>query len=102
MSERTIDRRHFLITGGTAMVAGALTFSTPSFAALLKGEKSRVVLIRHEKVTDRLNRPDKSILADMIDQAVTELLQIQEVEAAWRRLIRPSDIVGIKTNVWKY
>lgn len=102
MSERRIDRRNFLITGGTAVVAGALTFSSPSFAGLLKERKSRVVLIRHAKATDRLHKPDKGILADMMDEAVTELLQIQEVEAAWRRLIRPSDIVGIKTNVWKY
>lgn len=102
MGTHTIDRRDFLITGAAAALSGVLAVSTPSFANLLQRKKSRVVLIRHAKVTDRLNRPDKGILTDMMDEAVTELLQIQDVEAAWRRLIRPADIVGIKSNVWQY
>jgi len=102
MEQRTIGRRDFLITGGAAAVGGALALSTPSFAKLLQQEKSRVVLVRHIDATDERNSPDKSILADMLDQAVTELLQARKATDAWSQLIEANDIVGIKSNVWQH
>jgi len=37
----------------------------------------------------------------MLDEAVCALLGEKDPVAAWKTLIRPSDIVGIKTNVWR-
>ena len=38
----------------------------------------------------------------MLDEAVMQLLGEAEPEAAWRRLVKSSDTVGIKSNVWRF
>jgi hypothetical protein len=102
MEEATIKRRDFLITGGAAAVAGALALSTPGFSLMGEQKRARVVLIRHASATDRLNKPNKTILAKMMDEAITELFRTQDAATAWKHIIKPSDHVGIKTNVWNY
>jgi hypothetical protein len=37
----------------------------------------------------------------MLNEAVVALLEVTEPAAGWKRLIRPSDVVGIKSNVWR-
>jgi hypothetical protein len=37
----------------------------------------------------------------MLDDAVARLLDETDAAAAWRRLVRPNDVVGIKTNQWE-
>jgi len=39
---------------------------------------------------------------DMLDKAVTALTGENDPVKGWKTIIRPEDIVGIKTNVWKY
>jgi hypothetical protein len=38
----------------------------------------------------------------MLDRAICELLGEEKPIQAWRRLIKPNDIVGIKSNFWFY
>ncbi len=38
----------------------------------------------------------------MLDEAVTTLLNEKDPIQAWKRLIKPADIVGIKSNVWLF
>ena len=38
----------------------------------------------------------------MLNQAVSALMQEEQASAAWKRLVAPSDVVGIKSNVWRY
>ncbi len=40
------------------------------------------------------------ILQSMLDEAVKTLLSENEPLAAWRKLLRSSDVVGIKSNEW--
>jgi hypothetical protein len=40
------------------------------------------------------------ILQSMLDEAVTALLGTNEPLEAWQKLIKSSDVVGIKSNVW--
>jgi hypothetical protein len=63
---------------------------------------SRVVLIRDRDVLDRKGEPDPQILHRMLNRGVAELLGEREPGAAWRRLVSPDDVVGIKSNVWRY
>ncbi len=102
MSPRTVNRRDFLITGGTAAAAAALALRSPAFARKLQRKKSRVVLVRHAEATDRLNRTDGEVLAGMLDEAMAALFNAQDAATAWSGIIRPDDAVGIKTNVWSY
>jgi hypothetical protein len=46
--------------------------------------------------------PNHALVAQLLDEAVTALLKEKEPLAAWKQLIKSSDVVGIKTNVWNY
>jgi hypothetical protein len=59
-----------------------------------------VVLIRDQRVLDGDGHADANVLHEMLNRGVTELLEAPTPAAAWRRLIRPEDIVGLKSNVW--
>jgi hypothetical protein len=37
----------------------------------------------------------------MLDEAVTTLLDEKDAVKAWKRLIKPTDVVGIKSNEWQ-
>ncbi|PLX22604.1 MAG: hypothetical protein C0600_16390 [Ignavibacteria bacterium] len=102
MNDGGIGRRDFLKASGAAAVIGAMHFSLPEGLQAMQQKKSRVVLIRDEQVLDKLNKPKTSVLTRMFDEAVTKLCDAQNAEAAWQHMIKPSDRVGIKTNVWRY
>ena len=38
----------------------------------------------------------------MLNQGVAELLGEDDAAVAWKKLFSPTDVVGIKSNVWKY
>jgi len=42
------------------------------------------------------------VLEQMLDQAVTTLLGTPDPMTAWQQLVKPEDVVGIKSNVWYY
>jgi hypothetical protein len=63
--------------------------------------KSRVVLIRRREVLGPAGQPDPEILHEMLNSAVAALFE-EPSAAAWRRVVSPADVVGIKSNVWKY
>jgi uncharacterized protein (DUF362 family) len=67
-----------------------------------KTAKSRVVLIRDEDVLDGQGVPRPEVLERMLDDGIMALLDAPDAVAGWRRLVKPSDIVGIKSNVWSY
>lgn len=61
---------------------------------------AKVILIRDEHALTEDLKPNAEVIQKMLDRAVGELLNEQDVSKAWKMLVRPSDIVGIKTNVW--
>ena len=98
----TLTRREFLKTSASAAMAGALFLGEPVFRPVYGKDKSRVVLVRDEAVLHDLNKPDSDILSGMLDKAVMELTGTDNPKAAWDKIIKPDDVVGIKTNAWHY
>lgn len=98
---KNLTRRKFLKDGTTGAIAGALYFSSPIKGFSQKDKKTRVVLIRDKSVLDQNNKPRQEVLQQMLDGAVITLLNEKDPIKAWKKLINPSDIVGIKTNVWR-
>ena len=49
-----------------------------------------------------LFRSNSNILRQMLDEAATNLFNTKNSLTAWKNIISPEDIVGIKTNVWNY
>lgn len=63
---------------------------------------SRVVLIRDPDVLDQQKKPRAEVVQKMMDEAIMKLLNEKDPVGVWKKIINPSDIVGIKTNVWSY
>lgn len=97
--KRVITRRDFLRTGSYVVMGSLMGLSLPKSASARETQKSKVVLIRDDKVVNGNSlRPD--ILGEMFDQAVSTLFDTADPQSAWQQLVKPSDIVGIKSNVW--
>jgi hypothetical protein len=97
MEEKIFTRRDFLRGAAGAAMAAALGCGTLGEAQAEPAAK--VVLIRNAEV---LAQPDRmqGILQSMLDEAVKALLETNEPLEAWARLIKSSDVVGVKTNEW--
>jgi len=63
------------------------------------GEKSRVVVIRDKDLLDTEDNINKKVLEKMVDEGVKTLFQTATPEEAWKKIIKPDDVVGIKSNV---
>jgi hypothetical protein len=98
---RRTDRRHFVRNAALA-AAGGLLLPRGLSAATPAAEKSRVVLIRDARVFDASGELRAEVVAQMLDSAVTTLVGEKKAPAAWRALFRPSDVVGVKSNVWEF
>ena len=93
-----ITRRDFL--RGTVYTAIATSLGSSVEKDAGAEEKVKVVLVRNEKAIDLQGRIDKQIIQQMLDQGVSRLLGEEDPLHAWKKLIKPSDIVGIKSNSW--
>jgi hypothetical protein len=98
MKETIITRRDFLrVAAGTAVAATL----GPGIAGEARAEPTaKVVLIRNAGVLGNQGDVQRGILQSMLDEAVTALLGTNEPLEAWQKLIKSSDVVGIKSNVW--
>jgi len=76
--------------------------STQPVETKIAKPRAKVVLIRDQKVLDADRRVQPAHLEKMIDDAVVALTGEPTPAAAWARLIRPEDTVGIKTNAWRF
>jgi hypothetical protein len=100
MESKKITRRKLLKDTVMAAVAGTVYMSLPM--DLLAGEagKTPVVLIRDKDVLNDQEKLNAEVLSNMLDQAVLKLMEEKNIQQAWKKLVKPEDIVGIKTNEW--
>ena len=82
-------------------MAGALYLTGPVTSFAQKSKQSRVVLIRNNDLLDDLNKPRKEIVGQMLDEAVRKLLDEKDAVKAWKSIVKPADVVGIKSNEWQ-
>ncbi len=97
---KEISRRDFIKEAGCAAVGVAV--GLPAFAeeTVQPVKKATVVLVRDEAVIDSGGRIDGKVIQRMLDQAVTTLLDNDDPVKCWRQLVKPDDVVGIKSNEW--
>lgn len=102
-----MTRRDFL--QGTARIALA---GAASGAALAQGtagpapaaadqsaSRAKVILVRDANAVDAGGNVNAEVLQRMLDDAVAALMGEKEPVAAWEKVVKPDDIVGIKSNV---
>jgi hypothetical protein len=102
MTKKLLTRRQIIKDATKAGIGSALLLNSP-LNLFGQGEaKTRVVLIRDENVLDSEGNPKPEILQKMFDRAVINLTGASDIKTAWKKIIKPDDIVGIKSNVWGY
>jgi hypothetical protein len=97
-----LTRRDFLCVAGMTPLAMGVASALDTPFKGNSSKKSRVVLVRDKKALISFKKPDPNVVQRMLDLAVKELLGENDPVEAWKKLIKPSDIVGIKSNVWHY
>ena len=100
--KRIITRRDFIRTGSYVAAGTVMGLPLLGRAAGNRTGKSRVVLIRDKNVFENGGSLHRGHLEEIFDAAVTTLLDAADPMSAWQRLVKPDDIVGIKSNVWSY
>lgn len=119
MSEKRekVTRRDFLRT--TSLVSAGVVLGAQAMAADPPGEskpvpvippatpldpksRAKVVLVRDKGAVDAKGAVNAAVVAKMLDEAVCALVGVKKADEAWKQFFLPKDVVGIKTNVWKY
>jgi len=95
-----ITRRDFL--KGTALVGLSAVAGMPIDFQPKQSPKTKVVLIRDKAVFDSESGINVNVVQSMLDKAMMALFEENDVAFAWRKIINSNDLVGIKTNVWRY
>lgn len=93
---RMIVRRDFLKDSACAAVGVAIGLPNR------QETKSKVILIRHPDAVEAGSRFNGEIIQEMFDEAVSTLVGSTDAVEAVKSMIRPGEVVGIKSNVWSY
>lgn len=109
--KKTITRRDFLRAAAVSPVAGALISSCKQASrqenssktfGRTGAEKTKVVLIRDQDALADFKKPNREVVQRMHDDAIKELFGTNDPIPAWKQIIKPTDIVGVKSNVWRF
>lgn len=98
--KHVITRRDFIRSGSCAVMGGLLGLPLVGRASGQTTAKSRVVLIRRQNATEGYGTMNPGVVAQMFDDALTAAMGTKDPAAAWRKIAKPADIVGVKSNVW--
>jgi len=98
---KPVTRRDFIKGAGAAAI-GVAAIGLPAFTDDSHETLTRVVLVRNKKVVNDVTDYNGEIVQEMLDQAMIALFEEKDITKAWQKIIKPEDIVGIKSNVWRY
>ena len=99
---KSISRRQFIIGASAAAFATRLKLSGQETPPPASAGKSRVVLVRDLNVLDENGSLKAAVVQEMLDKGVVALTGKPDVQSAWKTLVKPNDIVGLKNNRWPY
>lgn len=101
MKKNTITRRQLLKRSAFAAIGSSLFFSSPlrMFGRPRNENLTKVILVRDKSVLEN-EQVNASVLEQMLDNALMELTDTLDAVSAWRKILKPEDVLGIKTNVW--
>ena len=104
MSKKTdmITRRDFVKGASCAALGMAIGLPVLAQEIVPESAKSRVVLVRDKNAVASNGKINGEVIQRMLDQAVTALFDRKDPVDCWKALIKPDDIVGIKSNEWHY
>ena len=99
---KSISRRQFIKSASVAALGTTVFLSGQETAVPTKSGRSRVVLVRNLDVLDENGNPRYAVVEEMLDTGIKALTGMPDPQSAWKTIIKPDDIVGIKNNRWPY
>ena len=93
-------RRDFLKGTAGAILSAGIASAIPLEARAQT--RSKVILVRDRDVVSAQGEINGKVLESMLDEAVRLLAGEKDASGGWKKLFKPSDFVGIKTNSWRY
>ncbi|MCK4462201.1 MAG: twin-arginine translocation signal domain-containing protein [candidate division Zixibacteria bacterium] len=97
-----ITRRDFVKGAGCAALGMAIGLPVLAQEVVPELTKSRVVLVRDKGAVASNGKINGEVIQRMLDQAVMALLEKKDPVDCWKALIKPDDVVGIKSNEWRH
>jgi hypothetical protein len=101
VKKRAITRRDFLRVAAMTPFAGAFAYGFKIQEKKEAARRAKVVLVRDKNALISFKKPNPNVIQKMLDDSITTLLGETNPINAWKKLVKPSDIVGIKSNVWR-
>lgn len=97
---QVLNRRQMLarIGGAACGLAASRTLAPGAESAPAGRPRVRVVVARDEAVTGGKMEEHRELIRKMLDASLQKLTGEANAKAAWRRLFKPGDRVGIKVN----
>lgn len=100
MNRRTFFEKSLRWTGAAlaaSLLTGSKTVSKDSTVKLGRA-RARVIIARNPAARTKTGSLSASGVKKLLDTAMENLFQVTLAETAWKQLIRPDDIVGLKPN----
>jgi len=97
-----ITRRDFLVSSAGITLAGTVGLPASAQEEAVENRRAKVILVRDADVVDANGKTNAEVIQRMLDDAVAALVGESDPVAAWKSLIKPTDTVGIKSNVWEF
>lgn len=99
-SQNLITRRDFIRGTACVTLALAMGINCEGQEKIKPVKKTRVVLVRDVGVFDEKGNINAKVIQQMLDDAVTALFDKKDPVEVWKTIVKPKDVVGIKSNVW--
>ena len=99
MEREPFNRRQFLkmsTLAGAGFIANPFAILPP--ASIKQSSISHIVIARDEAVRAGVNSFHEGAVVRLLDRAIEEFFQVERAVTAWKKLVSPSDVVGIKVN----
>jgi hypothetical protein len=102
--KRLVTRRDFMKGSASAVLGAAIPLSqaSPQEAQNQRPARSKVVLVRNADALDENSVFEGEVIQQMLDEAVMTFFDAATPVDAFRNMIGPDHIVGIKSNGWGY
>ncbi len=94
----SFSRRQFIKKTAVGLAGGVVHGVSSSVYAKPVLSKSTVVLVRHSKAIDTAGKVNQPVVDDMVAKALTTFTGKKSVEDAWRTVVTPEDVIGLKVS----
>lgn len=98
LTRRELLKKAVVLTAGSSVYLGSYAIPIPASME----DKTRVILVRDKDLLDEKGKIVPSVMEDMLNRALCNLYGVSSPSEAWKKVAGPSDIVGVKSNNWRF